>query len=115
VAEPATFAEQIMTAARRAILDPGAIVKRGTDNDGNAYGESLDRWQDRALRASVVPLLNSILEERYELGHREGESCHAADWIFALGEYCELPEEVDPAMPTQVAKYIAGLQEEVTP
>ena len=38
---------------RRAILDPGAFVKRGPDYDGNAYGERLDQWQDRAIEAAI--------------------------------------------------------------
>lgn len=38
---------------RQAILDPGAFVKRGADYDGNAYGERLDKWQDRAVDAAL--------------------------------------------------------------
>lgn len=39
---------------RRAILDPGSFVKRGPDYDGNAYGERLDQWQDRAIEDSLT-------------------------------------------------------------
>lgn len=39
---------------RRAILDPGSFVKRGPDYDGNAYGERLDQWQDRAVEAALA-------------------------------------------------------------
>lgn len=35
---------------RQAVLDPGAFVERGPDYDGNAYGERLDQWQDRAIQ-----------------------------------------------------------------
>lgn len=38
---------------RKAILDPGAFVKRGADYEGNAYGERLDQWQDRAIEAAI--------------------------------------------------------------
>lgn len=39
---------------RRAILDPGAFVKRGPDHEGNARGERLDQWQDRAIEAALT-------------------------------------------------------------
>lgn len=39
---------------RRATLDPGAFVKRGTDYEGNAYGERLDQWQARAIEAAIT-------------------------------------------------------------
>lgn len=38
---------------RRATLDPGAFVKRGPDHEGNPYGERLDQWQARAIRAAL--------------------------------------------------------------
>lgn len=38
---------------RRAVNDPGAFVKRGPDNDGEPYGERLDRWQDRAIKVAL--------------------------------------------------------------
>ena len=53
-------AERLVEAApliRRAILDPGAFVKRGPDYDGNAYGERLDQWQDRAIAAALTSVL----------------------------------------------------------
>jgi uncharacterized protein (DUF1778 family) len=34
---------------RRALNDPGSFVARGADPDGVAYGERLDRWQERAV------------------------------------------------------------------
>jgi hypothetical protein len=48
----------------------------------------------------------------YETGYREGGSSNGADWVFALGEFCKLPDEVDPWVPTQVASYIRRLQEQ---
>lgn len=38
---------------RQAILDPGAFVPRGADYEGNAYGERLDQWQDRAIETII--------------------------------------------------------------
>lgn len=38
---------------RRATLDPGHFVKRGPDNEGNAYGEDIGRWQKRAIEAAL--------------------------------------------------------------
>lgn len=39
---------------RRALFDPGALVKRGPDYDGNEYGERLDKWQERALQVALA-------------------------------------------------------------
>lgn len=41
---------------RRAIFDPGQIVMRGPDHDGNAYGERLDQWQNRAIESVLADL-----------------------------------------------------------
>lgn len=46
----------------------------------------------------------------YEVGYREGESNRQADWTFALTEGCDLPADVDPESPLEVASYIARLQ-----
>ena len=56
-----------------------------------------------------VSLLKKKADAAYEQGYADGESNHAADWIFALDEYCTLPDEVRIA-PTPVAEYIKGLQ-----
>ena len=47
----------------------------------------------------------------YEVGYGDGESNQAADWAFALDEFCELPPDVNAWSPTEVAKYIAQLQD----
>lgn len=41
----------------------------------------------------------------YDIGHDEGESCHHADWTFALEEFTELPEGVE-AWPNQIAELL---------
>ena len=47
---------EVAALVRRALNDPGAWVPRGPDYDGNAYGERLDRWQDRAIEAALGSL-----------------------------------------------------------
>lgn len=51
--------ESLIDAAMSAVLDPGAHVKRGEDADGKAYGEPLNSWQRRALRAALPPILRA--------------------------------------------------------
>lgn len=43
----------------------------------------------------------------YEVGHQEGESCNAADWVFALDDV--LPDDI-AASPSSVGQYIQQLQ-----
>lgn len=47
-------AERIAPLIRRAVNDPGSFVNRGPDAEGKPYGESLTRWQDRAIQAALV-------------------------------------------------------------
>lgn len=47
-------ARRVVPLVRRAVLDPGAFVKRGADYDGNPYGERLDQWQNRAIDAALL-------------------------------------------------------------
>ena len=42
---------------RRATNDPGAFTPRGRGNDGEPYGESLSRWQDRAIDVAIMQAL----------------------------------------------------------
>lgn len=60
----------------------------------------------------LAPVVESLVNEAYEQGHREGEACHHADWVNELGEI-DLPEYLfdnGGPWPSKVAEYIAQLQ-----
>lgn len=49
--------EPIDAYVRRAVLDPGSFTKRGRGPDGEEYGETLARWQGRAVDMAVREVL----------------------------------------------------------
>lgn len=48
----------------------------------------------------------------YDLGHREGESCRDADYVYAITEFTDWPEDVE-VTPQAVAERLAALESEV--
>jgi hypothetical protein len=56
--------DALIDAAMRAACDPGSIVKRGRDNEGDY--ESLYAWQRRAMREALAPTVARLVSEAEE-------------------------------------------------
>lgn len=73
------------------------------------YAEALEAKKALGPEEAWSDVARRIVDIFYTLGYGDGESSAYADWQAALGEWCELPEEVD-VLPLEVALYIARLQ-----
>lgn len=62
-----------------------------------------------------TPAFAPPVEDRYEVGYRDGENSAHADWWIALTDHSgfDLPQDVDASDPFQVANWIARLSKRV--